>query len=164
MSRKNTSEHFWSRVAVKSEDECWEWLGSKNCSGYGNLSWRGTVVQAHRVAAWLHGTVDTPHTGRKRTDPVSKFSVLHKCDNRCCCNPSHLEVGDLSKNQRDCYTRQRRAQPAGSKHSNAKLTDAQVVEIRAIYVRGGTRQIDLAKCYGVSQRVISLVVRRETYR
>jgi DNA-binding MarR family transcriptional regulator len=69
----------------------------------------------------------------------------------------------MRANQLDAYRKGRKVQPQ-SGHTNAKLTPEQVVEIRAIYDAGGVRQVDLAKQYGVSQRAISLVVRRETYR
>lgn len=164
MSRKNTPEHFWSRVAVKGEDECWEWLGSKTNSRYGSLHWNDKTVQAHRVAAYLNGLITAPHTGRRRTDPVSKFSVLHKCDNRLCCNPTHLEVGDYTKNQCDAYARARREQPKGMHHTNAKLTNEQAQEIREIYGLGNIRQIDIAKKYGTSQYSISLIIRQKTYK
>jgi hypothetical protein len=45
-----TYENFWAKVQVRNPDECWEWQGAKTSSGYGNLSWCGVQVQAHRVA------------------------------------------------------------------------------------------------------------------
>jgi DNA-binding MarR family transcriptional regulator len=69
----------------------------------------------------------------------------------------------MKTNQLDAYRKGRRTQPK-SRHANAKLTPEQVATIRETYDAGGVRQVDLAKQYGVSQRAISLVVRRETYR
>jgi hypothetical protein len=63
----------------------------------------------------------------------------------------------------DAYTKGRKVQPR-SKHVNAKLTTEQVKEIRRKYDVGEAMQIPLAKEYGVSQRAISLIVRRETYK
>jgi hypothetical protein len=48
----------------------------------------------------------------------------------------------------------------GEKHSVAKLTDAQVVEIRKRYAAGGISQAALGAEYGVSGAAINLVVRR----
>jgi hypothetical protein len=42
-----------------------------------------------------------------------------------------------------------------------KLSETKAAEIRAAYVPGVTRQVDLAKQYGVCQRTISLIVRGE---
>jgi hypothetical protein len=164
MSAKNTMESFWARVD-RLGDGCWEWQGSKTSAGYGNLSWHGTRVQAHRVAYFLtFGGIKLAtqfkHEGWAKT--YRRF-VLHKCDNRACCRPDHLFLGSMRTNLLDAYSKGRKVQPK-SKHANAKLTAAQVRKIRAEYVAQGTRQVDLAARYGVTQRVISLIVRHETYK
>jgi hypothetical protein len=157
MSRKQTAASFWARV--NKTDLCWEWTGACNSSGYGTVSWDGNVYTAHRIAAWISGMVSHPSAPQ---DPLEKGYVLHKCDNRKCCNPDHFFVGNYSDNQIDAYAKKRRAQPKGQYHSNSKLTNAQAAEIRA-RLRAGELQIPLSKEYGVSQRVISLIKRGETY-
>jgi len=47
----------------------------------------------------------------------------------------------------------------GSRHPNAKLTEADVVEIRRAYADRRSTQAELAARYGVSQNVISRIVR-----
>jgi predicted XRE-type DNA-binding protein len=89
--------------------------------------------------------------------------VLHKCDNRLCCNPKHLFLGSMRTNLLDAYEKGRKIQPR-SQHANAKLTAEQVVAIRQRYDAGGVKQKQLAAEFGVTQRVISLVTRHETYR
>jgi hypothetical protein len=64
---------------------------------------------------------------------------------------------------RDAYSKNRKTQPKGERHANAKLTNEQAETIRERY-REGELQIPLAKEYGVSQRAISLIVRGETYK
>lgn len=164
MSPKNTPENFWSRVACGSDTDCWEWQGAVTSAGYGNLTWHGQHVQAHRVAYYLAKGGIALQTGFRHEGKAKRYKrfVLHKCDNRLCCNPAHLFLGSMRTNLLDAYRKKRKAQPR-SGHANAKLTPAQVLEIRSVYDAGGVRQVDLAKQYGVSQRVISLVVRRETY-
>lgn len=165
MSPRNTPENFWSRITRGSDTDCWEWQGSLTSSGYGSLTWQGQHVQAHRLAYSLTKGGIALHTDFRVGDRAKKYRrfVLHKCDNRRCCNPGHLFLGSMRANLLDAYRKGRKVQPQ-SGHANAKLTPEQVVDIRAIYDAGGMRQVDLAKRYGVSQRVISLVVRRETYR
>jgi hypothetical protein len=63
---------------------------------------------------------------------------------------------------RDAYKKKRKVQPKGEAHSNAKLTNAQAEEIRRKY-KEGAYQVPLAKEYGVSQQVISLIVRGKSY-
>jgi hypothetical protein len=164
MSHKNTPDNFWSRVTRGSDTDCWEWQGAVTSSGYGNLSWNGVPVQAHRVAYYLANGGIALQTGFRLEGKAKRYKrfVLHRCDNRLCCNPLHLFLGSMRANLLDAYKKQRKVQPQ-SNHANAKLTPAQVLEIRRVYDAGGVRQVDLAKQYGVSQRVISLVVRRESY-
>jgi hypothetical protein len=69
----------------------------------------------------------------------------------------------MRANQLDAYAKGRKTQPQ-SQHVNAKLTATQVTEIRQLYDAGEMHQIPLARAYGVSQRVISLIVRRESYK
>lgn len=159
MSRKQTAESFWARVN-RENDGCWEWQGTRNNTGYGVVGWAGKNYTAHRVAAWVSGMVDSPSVP---VDSRALTHVLHTCDNRRCCNPSHFFLGSYSNNQRDAYTKKRRVQPTGANHVNAKLTAEQAKEIRNRY-RDGERQIPLAKEYGVSQRAISKMVRMETYK
>lgn len=160
MSRKQTAETFWARVNKGADDECWEWSGSTNSTGYGTTSWHGVHYTAHRVAAWLSGLVKSPSRPAHSRD---KGHVLHRCDNRRCCNPSHFMIGSYSDNQRDAYQKRRKVQPKGEAHTNAKLTNEQAAEIRQRYA-AGEFQVPLAKEYGVSQRAISLIVRGETYK
>lgn len=47
------------------------------------------------------------------------------------------------------------------KHASQKLTDAQVLEIRAVYARGGVSQRVLAARYGISQGHLSHIVRSD---
>lgn len=165
MAAKNTPENFWSRVAMGAPHECWEWQGAKTSAGYGNLSWHGECVQAHRVAYFLAVGGIALHTRFRQAGVAKRYRrfVLHRCDNRLCCNPEHLFLGSMRTNLLDAYEKGRKSQPK-SAHTNAKLTPAQVKTIRAAYDAGGVRQVDLAAAYGVTQRVISLIVRRETYK
>jgi hypothetical protein len=157
VSARQTAESFWGRV--KKSKGCWEWQGACNSTGYGNVAWHGAVYTAHRVSAWLSGLVDTPSAPSSSRE---KTHVLHKCDNRKCCNPNHFFLGNYEDNQKDAYSKNRKVQPKGVQHTNAKLTTPQVKAIRRAYV-GGNTQMQLAKEYGVSQRTISLIVRQESY-
>ena len=165
MSAKNTPESFWARVHKPSPEDCWEWMGAKTSGGYGNLTWHGKHVQAHRVAYFLtHGSINLStgfrHEGKAKT--YRRF-VLHTCDNRRCCNPAHLFLGSMRTNLLDAYRKGRKVQPR-SAHVNAKLAPDQIREIRHRYDSGEAVQTELARRYKVSQRVISLIVRRETYK
>jgi hypothetical protein len=165
MARRNTPDDFWRRVTRGADSECWEWQGSKSSTGYGTVAWHGRVVPTHRLAYALHYggiSLDTGFRILGRAKSYRRF-VLHKCDNRLCCNPNHLFLGSMRTNQLDAYKKGRKTQPR-SGHVNAKLSPDEVRDIRASYDRGEKTQVALAGEYGVSQRAISLVVRRETYK
>jgi hypothetical protein len=161
MSAKQTPESFWARVDVRGDSECWEWQGCCNNTGYGTVGWHGSTYVAHRVAAWLEGMVVSPAAPKSGDDPGH---VLHRCDNRKCCNfKEHFFLGTFSDNQLDAYAKGRKKQPRGEHHANAKLTYEQAAKIRERYA-AGELQVPLSIEYDVSQRVISLIVRGETYK
>lgn len=160
MSLPNTPEKFWSRVRIGEPDECWEWQGGKNNLGYGLSSWQGRCVTAHRLAMHLTNP-RIPVSAPK--DRLGTGFMLHQCDNPCCCNPKHIEIGTYSKNQKEAYERKRRAQPKGQYHSMAKITNAQASQIR---IRSflGESSTKLAVEFGVSQPAISQIRRGVTYK
>jgi hypothetical protein len=160
MSKRQTAESFWAKVDIKGLYECWNWKGARNSTGYGTVTWGGKVYTAHRVAAWIRCMVINPSAPKLKRE---KTFVLHKCDNRLCCNPEHFFLGNYSDNQKDAHEKKQRAQPKGASHVNAKLTSRQVAQIRKRYSQGEL-QVPLAKKYRVSQRTISLIVRGETYK
>lgn len=162
MSAKQTAESFWAKVQGdrRQRNGCWDWQGACNSTGYGTVAWHGRVYTAHRIAAWLSGLVADPS---KPASAREKTHVLHKCDNRKCCNPKHFFLGSYSDNQNDAFTKRRRVQPKGQSHTNAKLTNKEAEQVRKLYEAGMVQTV-LAKKYGVSQRVISLIVRGVSYK
>lgn len=89
-------ERFWSRVAVRGEEECWNWLGCIDSCGYGHIKVGRHSVRTHRIVWSLaHGAI-----------PVG-MCVLHHCDNPPCVNPKHLYVGTKADNGRDKAVRGR---------------------------------------------------------
>ena len=134
--------------------------GATNSTGYGTVGWHGQNFTTHRISAWLSGLVTSPS---RPLHSREKGHVLHKCDNRRCCNPKHFFLGSFTDNMHDAYNKKRKVQPKGEAHTNAKLSNAQAEEIRRRYA-AGEYQAPLAKEFGVSQRAISLIVRGETYK
>lgn len=51
----------------------------------------------------------------------------------------------------------------GETSGSAKLTNVQAAEIRRLYAAGGVSQQNIASAYGVTQMVVSHIVRGNTY-
>jgi predicted XRE-type DNA-binding protein len=90
------------------------------------------------------------------------LDVCHTCDRPGCCRPEHLWLGTGAENHAD-KARKGRA-PRGERANAAKLNTAAVLKIRELYSAGGVSQQAIADTCGVSQAVISAIVRRKTWR
>lgn len=130
-------DRFWSKVRVGRPDECWPWH-TCNSNGYGKFG----KENAHREAY------------RQSKGPIPEgMCVRHKCDNRLCCNPSHLELGTIADNNTDCIERGRHIAPVGERHGRAKLTESGVREI--LNTNEASRV--LAKRHGVSMSMVQKI-------
>lgn len=135
---------FWGRINRAGPNDCWPWQGAIQRNGYGNLRLGSHTYQAHRIAYWL-----TTHE-----DP-GELDVLHTCDNRPCCNPGHLFIGDNTANVAD--------RVAKGRNNTSPLTAR---DIRSIRIRASRRerQRDIAADLGISQATVSNIVNRKTWR
>jgi hypothetical protein len=138
---KPLSERFENSILRDPNSGCWLWTGGTFINGYGYLVVNGKTRSTHRMA-WEIYVGDIP----------DDMCVLHKCDVRCCVNPKHLFLGTRADNNRDCKDKGRHTK--GSMSSRAKLTEEQVVVIRA----SDKTQKQLAAQYRVSQSLISLIL------
>ena len=166
---------FWLRVDKSGgPDACWPFTGPANRGGYGSLSVNGQSARAHRVAFSLH-----------HERPVkSGHDVCHKCDNRICCNPSHLFEGTRKENLQDMVCKGRHASQThpelrphgadhwmvrnpelvlkGSQHGNAKLTEVDIPEIRRLRKAGVVARL-IAPRFGVTTACIYDVFRERSW-
>lgn len=153
--RPTPEDRFWARV--QQSDGCWEWQGTRNpVTGYGYVSWHGKQGYAHRLAYELtNGPI-----------PDGLF-VCHACDNRPCCNPSHLWLGTAADNIRDRDDKGRhrwgnyphRATPyvpVGQKRHRMtrEQMQAAAIEVRRRYAQGGISATQLAKDLGYAQSTV----------
>lgn len=147
VGKKGTlEERFWNHVSIPDNRElCWEWNGS-TVNGYGHLyigketsestvySKRG--MMSHRISYELHNKIKL----------LKDQNILHKCNNRCCVNPSHLYIGTLSDNVKDNIR--------NNKHSLQKLSVDNVQQIRQLLKDGKLSHTIIASLFNVGRTTI----------
>lgn len=150
----------WHRAQRRGA--CWEYMGSRNDRGYGLLQiwdWptrKQRHLYAHRV------NYEAAH------GPIPEgLQVCHRCDNPPCIRPDHLFLGTAKDNSHDAKRKGRLSRDhgrPGATNASAKLSEAQVIEIRRAYAAGEANQSDLARRFGVKPSTVSMVVLRKNWR
>ncbi len=132
------SRRFSKRWILDNASGCHVWSRSKR-NGYGAFEDGSGETYAHRVA-WKLKNGNIP-TGMR---------VLHRCDNPACVNADHLFLGTQSDNMADMTKKGR--------HGRQKLTDDQVLQMRAIYRSQSVTQAALSKMFGCSAGQVHNIV------
>lgn len=140
---------------VITDAGCWEWTGSRAPAGYGAMSFHGkrTLVSRVSAAVFLGFSLD------------AALFVCHHCDNPPCFNPAHLFIGTAADNTQDRISKgrpgpadalrgKRSPKTQGSRHVNAKLSEADIPEIRAL-LANGLPQTRIAARFEVSSTTIN---------
>src|SRR5262249_19676858 len=149
--------------SLRTEPEFLAYVLSKTIQQGECLIWQGPMVRGYGVTYipkelrpifgqgnWLtHRLVYRLATG------MTPEVCCHACDNPACINPAHLFNGTQQENCQNTASKGRTTW--GEKNHHAKLTNAQVIEIRK---RAGTiSQRVLAQEFQVQQQEISRIVR-----
>jgi hypothetical protein len=147
-----TLADIFARCVVCPDKHCWLWQGSAKDNGYGRIRHLGRWTTPHRLALMLA-------FGWYEERP--ELEAAHgACHNRLCCNPVHMNWKTAKGNAED-RTRDGTA-TIGERNGATKLAAAQVLAIRTEYVKGSKEYggAALARKYGVSEALISLIARR----
>lgn len=137
---------FWDKVGIKGLDDCWEWTAAR--------SLRGRPIYSPRLCKSLGISYLSYRVAWELTrGPIPEgLSVLHRCDNPLCCNPTHLFLGNQLSNTLDMLKKGR--------SGKAKLEERQVREIK---VDERPRRI-IAKEYGVTLNTVQKIKSGHSWR
>lgn len=149
-------DRFWANTSRRDSNECWEWRGGKLPAGYGRICIggdKGKTLLAHRVSWEIHhGPIE------------NGLHVLHRCDNPACVNPHHLFLGSNADNMADKAAKNRNNSPSGPSNGAAVLSRSDVDAIRKQYASGRQSQKQISVEYGVSQTLVSAIIRRKVWQ
>lgn len=150
-----TFERLKNNCSINEKTGCWEWQKCLSSNGYGAIhsGTSPTILLNSHVAMFqvIHG-------------PVPKgMVVMHTCDNKPCCNPDHLRLGTYLDNIRDAFDKG--IMPQGEKHSLAKLTSEQVLEIYSLRNnRPRGLLASLGRKYGVDRMTIKQIMTGKNWK
>lgn len=157
----SVSERFAKRFEIDPATGCWNWTGTMNNTGYGAISGvlhgkRYAKLLAHR-ASWLIFRGEIPEG-----DSYHGYVVMHKCDNRLCVNPAHLELGTQADNVQDMLNKGRKGvgewqRRKGVEHFRSAFKDQADIDLICATV-GKTKE--LAERFGVDVCTIKRIRRR----
>ena len=135
--------------------DCIEWEGSLDTAGYGQKRVKGRLMRATHYVLREQLGVDVP----------SGMMACHTCDNRKCVNGDHLWIGTNADNMADMKAKGRGRAPQGTDQHLSKLTEEQVLFIKANYVPrhpelGGAA---LGRKYGVHKTTVTDIIRGKSW-
>ena len=156
---QNTPEILWKKVDVKKPDECWPWIAFVTKCGYGRTWIDGKAYYAHRVIFNLAnpGIIEL----RSPTNKKARGFLMHLCDNRICCNPTHLRVSNLHENNIDMHEKNRVKHKTGEDHHRSVFTNLQIDEIMFLRNNGATINL-IAEKINANKSTIRSLIKRKT--
>ena len=120
-----------------NKNGCWEWQKHLSNTGYGYISRKTNKILAHRISYEMFN------------GPINENEVIrHKCNNRKCVNPEHLQIGNQWDNMQDAFK---------CGNIKRKLTWEQVCEMRERYIKGEKIK-DIYKNFGIVYKTAQDIV------
>lgn len=147
INRGETLRYIENTVLGYEGDECLIWPYGYDGAGYGSSHYQGKHIRAHRLVCILaHGQPDDP-----------ELQAAHTCGKGAegCVNKMHLRWATPVENAQDKYAHG--TMHLGEYSWKAKLTAAQVLEIRAL-AESGVSHKEIGKRFSVSSSHVQKIV------
>lgn len=142
----------WLLEHVSHQGEtCLIWPFSRDHRGYGRATMDGVSHTASRIMCELaHGA-----------PPEPDLQAAHNCGNGHlgCVHPQHLRWDTVTGNHADKIAHGTHIQ--GEDQGSSKLTEGQVLEIRAL--KGKLTQREIGERYGIAQTTVGRIHRRKAW-
>jgi hypothetical protein len=131
-------------VMPEPNSGCWLWVAGASGVGYGQVYIDRKPHSTHRVSYEQH----------RGAIPKGAY-VLHKCHNRLCVNPEHLELGTHKKNMEHMAIAERTF--------GTRLTRERVERLRQLRAEGVTWE-NLAHDFGLPLSTVHAAGTGKTWR
>lgn len=155
-SLDDEKRYIIDRTNVDHETGCWLWALTITKHGYAQ---GGTIALVAKYGTHrIHKISYQVFVGVVPSD----LHVRHKCRNKHCCNPEHLELGTAVENMADKVRDGTGA--IGSKQGSAKLTEVDVAHIRELFATGSYSMYKLAKLYQINHTTMTDIIRRKHWK
>lgn len=141
------AQAYVEKKASKTIDGHWLWIEKDVRSGYGHCH----GMPAHRFSYIVFNNI---------SNLEKKIFVRHKCKEKLCVNPDHLELGNALSNARDKFRDE--TMYSGEKHYRAKITKEVAAEIRKS--KGQGTRVERSKRFGVSVSIIEKIDSNKSWK
>lgn len=144
IEKDSAMKRFFQKVGKKSKNGCW--CVNSVSAGYPHISVDGKIIKIHRFSWEIFNNEIL----------TNDFVAHHKCGNKTCCNPEHLEkmkIFDHNSLHKSCEN-----------SPTTKLTNNQVKQIRNKYKTKKYTRKELSIEYDVSIAIISHIVTNRTWK
>lgn len=136
-------------IKTTGKTGCHELQKYLNVHGYGQIDLHNKET---RKTFLIHRLMFEFFNGRI----PSQLQILHSCDNPKCVNSEHLSLGTSKENVQDMIAKKRHKSIflKGSLHPYSKLTETQVLEIKALAKNKVLSRRKIGQMYNVSRATI----------
>jgi hypothetical protein len=130
---------------------CWECISHRQDTyGYPSFELNKKMILMHRFMYCVFNKINI--------NDIKGKIIRHRCDNRLCSNPNHLEKGSHKDNIKDIVDRDRSCK--GEKNHFSKLT-----EIDILYIRSSDMDLGyLSEMYRVAKNTIRRIKKRQLWK